>query len=585
MGTSYTDMRDGLVGDLGVKAPVRLATTAAITLSGLQTIDGVALASGDRVLVKNQSNAIDNGIWVASVGAWSRAKDFDGAYDVMTGTRVYVWAGASQAGEYRVSGGNGSLIVGTDEIDFAVATTGSGTMFFDSRADAILAAIPPSINAVQTAGYGSAGDGGAALHKRAASAPSHGGYFQSSDGAYWVICETEINVSMFGALASNSSAVNTIAYQAAIDYMPSYGGRIYVPAGNIYCNNAGLTNASNKPISWEGPGRTNGGGLKDVMPGVWSASYVAVPNAKDYLLISHNNPANNDPAMWKFRRNASYTGGTGLTSFVEIETIFAAGAGDTVQRRSEWALTVINRNSSSYLDIVAITGQARREVTSGGGAAWSGHFNTLDNDQSGGSANGVFGIEVNICGSGHDSTKNRRILYAVGHNYPQSYTTAGQDVIGYGVEVVAATADINTGIAIASGPGLVTNGLVMTQSGTIGIDLGGATFSSSIAMAIAAGHKIDFSGSAGKRIGYNASSGYMEFSDGGSLISDISMSTGAYRIAGTKVIGPRDTGWTAMTGTANKNTAYDTSTVTLAQLAGRVMSLQAALTTHGLIGA
>lgn len=57
------------------------------------------------------------------------------------------------------------------------------------------------------------------------------------------------------------------------------------------------------------------------------------------------------------------------------------------------------------------------------------------------------------------------------------------------------------------------------------------------------------------------------------------------RVAGTQVVGARDTGWTAMTGTANENTAYDTATVTLAQLAGRVMALQTALTTHGLIGA
>jgi hypothetical protein len=40
-----------------------------------------------------------------------------------------------------------------------------------------------------------------------------------------------------------------------------------------------------------------------------------------------------------------------------------------------------------------------------------------------------------------------------------------------------------------------------------------------------------------------------------------------------------------MTGTTNKATSYDTATVTTAQLAGRVMALQAALTTHGLIGA
>jgi hypothetical protein len=57
-----------------------------------------------------------------------------------------------------------------------------------------------------------------------------------------------------------------------------------------------------------------------------------------------------------------------------------------------------------------------------------------------------------------------------------------------------------------------------------------------------------------------------------------------YFIGANQVVGVRNTGWAAMTGTANSNTVYDTASVTLAQLAGRVMSLQAALTTHGLIG-
>jgi hypothetical protein len=67
------------------KFPVRVATTASLqntnpsptteTFSGLQTIDGVALAEGDRVLVKNQTNEHYNGIYVASVGTWIRAKD------------------------------------------------------------------------------------------------------------------------------------------------------------------------------------------------------------------------------------------------------------------------------------------------------------------------------------------------------------------------------------------------------------------------------------------------------------------------------------------------------------------------------
>lgn len=57
-----------------------------------------------------------------------------------------------------------------------------------------------------------------------------------------------------------------------------------------------------------------------------------------------------------------------------------------------------------------------------------------------------------------------------------------------------------------------------------------------------------------------------------------------YQVSGTQVVGARNTGWSAMTGSTNKATVYDTSTVTLAQLAGRVMALQAALTAHGLIG-
>jgi hypothetical protein len=58
----------------------------------------------------------------------------------------------------------------------------------------------------------------------------------------------------------------------------------------------------------------------------------------------------------------------------------------------------------------------------------------------------------------------------------------------------------------------------------------------------------------------------------------------AYRINATQVVGARDTGYAAFTGTTNKGTAYATGTVTLVQLAERVAAIQASLTTHGLIG-
>jgi len=69
----------------GYKAPVRAATTTNITLSGIQTIDDVLLAAGDRVLVKNQSTSYQNGIYIVSASSWTRSVDLN------------VWSEASAA--------------------------------------------------------------------------------------------------------------------------------------------------------------------------------------------------------------------------------------------------------------------------------------------------------------------------------------------------------------------------------------------------------------------------------------------------------------------------------------------------------
>ena len=69
---------DGVAQGLNVKASVVAATTVAggnITLSGAQTIDGVSIVAGNRVLVKNQTTATQNGIYVASASAWARSAD------------------------------------------------------------------------------------------------------------------------------------------------------------------------------------------------------------------------------------------------------------------------------------------------------------------------------------------------------------------------------------------------------------------------------------------------------------------------------------------------------------------------------
>jgi len=66
---------DSVAQGLDVKGSVKAATTADITLSGAQTIDGVSIIAGDRVLVKNQTAPAENGIYVAASGAWARSAD------------------------------------------------------------------------------------------------------------------------------------------------------------------------------------------------------------------------------------------------------------------------------------------------------------------------------------------------------------------------------------------------------------------------------------------------------------------------------------------------------------------------------
>lgn len=75
------------------KKSVRCATTGAIALSGLQTVDGVALTAGDRVLVKDQAAASQNWIYTVSANAWLRAQDANESAECTPGHLVSVQAG------------------------------------------------------------------------------------------------------------------------------------------------------------------------------------------------------------------------------------------------------------------------------------------------------------------------------------------------------------------------------------------------------------------------------------------------------------------------------------------------------------
>ncbi len=84
---------DYFAAGLSWKAPAITATSADITLSGLQTINGVTLVAGNVVLVKNQATASENGIYVASAGPWTYSVGGD-VWSEYVGAIIFVSSGS-----------------------------------------------------------------------------------------------------------------------------------------------------------------------------------------------------------------------------------------------------------------------------------------------------------------------------------------------------------------------------------------------------------------------------------------------------------------------------------------------------------
>lgn len=116
---------DSVAQGLDVKQSVKAATTANITLSGTQTVDGVALIAGDRVLVKNQTTASQNGIYVVAAGAWARSSDMD-AWAEFVSAFTFVEQGTSNGDTGWVSTVDAGGTLGTTSVAFT-QFSGAGT--------------------------------------------------------------------------------------------------------------------------------------------------------------------------------------------------------------------------------------------------------------------------------------------------------------------------------------------------------------------------------------------------------------------------------------------------------------------------
>lgn len=150
MPSTATNRLQGLTTSVAVKPPCITVATSNITLSGLQTISGVTVVEDDRVLVKGQSTASENGIYNASTGSWTRAKDFDGYLDAVSGTRVLVVSAGSNGVEYELTTTD-PIVIGTTALTFTLRYGANAT--YDQTEAEIAAGVTVASHAIDTTDY------------------------------------------------------------------------------------------------------------------------------------------------------------------------------------------------------------------------------------------------------------------------------------------------------------------------------------------------------------------------------------------------------------------------------------------------
>lgn len=142
MTSSLIDRLNSVSENVALKVPVRLATTANITLSGFQTIDGTLPTATDenlRILVKNQNTVSENGIYTMTTGTWERTADFDGNRDAVKGTRVPVTDGSISANKTYVVTSADPIVIDSSSIVFAEITESLVTTDFAKQRAPVVA--------------------------------------------------------------------------------------------------------------------------------------------------------------------------------------------------------------------------------------------------------------------------------------------------------------------------------------------------------------------------------------------------------------------------------------------------------------
>lgn len=278
-------------------------------------------------------------------------------------------------------------------------------------------------------------------------------------------------------------------------------------------------------------------------------------------------PTNTDVFGVKILRRAPSGGSPGWVNaglIVDLTT----QAGTTA---FEWGAIFKLDNYANAGQNVAFYGQAykRGEASTGAGV-----FEAIDPREIADPTSGMPALEVDIRACGTDDLNSRNAIDIVA-------TRLGPDGAHTGADMVC-----GSGLSFQNGSDVghaAFGRLIWAKPGTetdIGIDLSVATINS-IAILLAQSQVICFDVGLTRKL-YHNGGGYQFCGSAGTPVAQIT-DNGAYYVGANQIIGSRNTGWTASTGTATKG-GFNASSVTLPQLASQVKALQDALTLHGLIG-